>query len=319
MGLAQVYAAMVANGMWLNLERMPVIGLHKSYSSDNLITDSAAGATAFSIGKKTYNGAIGVDSTGKPNETILEEAHRKGMATGLVVTCAVTHATPASFVAHQKSRAMNEAIALDFLQATSDVVIGGGKQYFEKREDKRNLIVELKGLGYTYVSNKDSLNYNPNSEKFLALLANDELPKMSEGRSDYLPVATQAALERLSKNKKGFFLMVEGSQIDWGGHNNEADYIIRETIDFDATIKTVLDFAEKDEETLVIVTADHETGGLAINGGSKEKKLVEAAFTTKKHTGILIPVYSFGPGSTVFSGIYENTAIYHKMKWLLNW
>lgn len=318
MGLAQVYAAMVANGMWLNLEKIPVIGLHKSYSSDNLITDSAAGATAFAIGKKTFNGAIGVDSTGQTHETILEEAHRKGWATGIVVTCAVTHATPASFVAHQKSRTMNEAIALDFLSSSADVIIGGGRQYFEKREDKRNLIAEMRLKGYQYTSILDSITLLRHP-KILALVANDELPKMSEGRNNYLPEATKLALHQLKQQKNGFFLMVEGSQIDWGGHNNDLDYLIRETIDFDQAIKEVLDFAEKDGETLVVITADHETGGLAINGGSKEKKTIDAAFTTKKHTGILIPVYSYGPGAIDFAGIYENTAIYHKMKALLSW
>ncbi len=318
MGLAQVYAAMVANGMWLHLEKLPVIGLHKSYSSDNLITDSAAGATAFSIGKKTFNGAIGVDSSGAAKETILEEAHRRGLATGMVVTCAVTHATPASFVAHQPSRAMNEAIALDFLSGSADCIIGGGRQYFTKREDGRNLTQEMQKMGYFFTDQLAEAEKSKGT-KLLALIAQDELPKMSEGRNSYLPKATELALKKLSTSKNGFFLMVEGSQIDWGGHNNDPDYIIRETIDFDETIKTVLQFAEKDGETLVVVTADHETGGLAINGGSKEKRTIDAAFTTKKHTGILIPVYSFGPGSELFGGIYENTAIFHKMKTLMNW
>lgn len=318
MGLAQVYAAMVANGMWLHLEKIPVIGLHKSYSSDNLITDSAAGATAFSIGKKTFNGAIGVDSTGTAKETILEEAHRRGLSTGMVVTCAVTHATPASFVAHQKSRAMNEAIALDFLSGAADCIIGGGRQYFVKREDGKNLALEMQKMGYFYTESLQEVA-SSKSNRLLALVAADELPKISEGRGDYLPLATEIALNKLKGSKKGFFLMIEGSQIDWGGHNNDADYIIKETIDFDLAIQKVLSFAEQDGETLVIITADHETGGLAINGGSKEKRTIDAAFTTKKHTGILIPVYSYGPGAEVFGGIYENTAIYHKMKALMNW
>lgn len=318
MGLAQVYAAMVANGMWLHLEKIPVVGLHKSYSSDNLITDSAAGATAFSIGKKTFNGAIGVDSTGMPKETILEEAHRRGLATGLVVTCAITHATPASFVAHQKSRAMNEAIALDFLSGSADCIIGGGRKYFTKREDGRNLSQEMQKMGYYFAENLEEVR-NSTSNRILALVADDELPKISEGRSQFLPEATEIALKKIKTAKNGFFLMIEGSQIDWGGHNNDAEYIVKETIDFDLAIKKVLSFAEKDGETLVVITADHETGGLAINGGSIEKRTIDAAFTTKKHTGILIPVYSYGVGAENFGGIYENTAIYHKVRQLLRW
>ncbi len=149
MGLTQITAGLIAQRDALNLERCAVIGLSKTNSGDNLITDSAAGATAFSTGQKTYNGAIGVDMDTLPLTTILEMAEGKGLATGLVATSSVTHATPASFISHQKSRMMDEEIALDFLKTDIDVFIGGGKKFFEQRTDHQNLLDQLRSNGYT--------------------------------------------------------------------------------------------------------------------------------------------------------------------------
>lgn len=143
MGLSQITAAMYRNGNTLNLEQFPIVGLQKSYAANNLITDSAAGATAFSAGVKTYNGAIGLDADSTPVTTILEEADRMGFATGMVVTSTIVHATPASFIAHAKSRNYYEEIAADFLDTEIDLFIGGGKKYFDRREsDDRNLYQE---------------------------------------------------------------------------------------------------------------------------------------------------------------------------------
>lgn len=317
MGITQITAGMYSNGNTLQLERFPIVGIHKPYSSDDLVTDSAAGATAFSTGYKTYNGAIGVGPDGKRLSTILEEAESRGLATGMVTTSTIVHATPASFIAHVAQREMYEAIALDFLKTDIDCFIGGGKKYFDRRDDDRNLLAELEAKGYvisTYFDTPfNTLKANP--DKPFAYLTADKDPLTVEQGRDYLPGATQLAANYLQARAagKGFFLMVEGAQIDWGGHANNADYIVREMLDFDRAVGAALDFAEADSHTLVIVTADHEAGGFAINPGSTSDKLV-AKFTTPGHTGTLIPVFAYGPGAELFAGIYENTAIYHKMR-----
>lgn len=321
MGLTQISAGLYMNGNKLNLEQFPFIGLHKSYPAENgdLITDSAAGATAFSCGEKTYNAAIGVGVDSLPRTTILELAQRRGMATGLIATSNIQHATPASFVAHVKKRDMYEEISSWFLKNPVDIFIGGGKKYFERRKnDERNILKELEINGY-YVSDwtKEDLERMIFPNKKIAYLTANEQPLSAEQGRDYLPLASNLACNFLSKRSdKGFFMMIEGSQIDWGGHAKNSDYIISEMIDFDTAIGQVLDFAKKDGNTLVIVTADHETGGYAIQKGSKMGK-VKGEFTSDYHTGCLIPVFAFGPGSENFAGMYENTEIFHKMKKLL--
>ena len=316
MGLGQISAGLYSNDNKLELERFENIGLHKNYSSDKLITDSAAGATAFASGIKTYNGAIGVQPNKKPSPTILEEAELNNKATGMVSTSTIVHATPAAFIAHQESRAMYEEIAADFLTTDIDVFIGGGKKYFDRRDsDNRNLYQELTHKGYLvkdyFYSSLSDIKVIPNQK--IAYFTSDEDPlPVSQGRN-YLQTASHLAIDQLSNNsKEGFFLMIEGSQIDWGGHANNSDYIITEMLEFDKVIGSVLDWAIKDKNTLVIVTADHETGGYAINGGSMGD--LQTAFTSTYHTAELIPVFAHGPGSAAFRGIYENTAIYNKMR-----
>lgn len=320
MGLTQISAALYMNGNKLNMERFPITGLHKNYAADDLVTDSASGATAFACGVKTYNAAIGIAADSSKVKTILEEAEEKGLATGLVATSTIVHATPASFIAHQKHRDMYEAIAADFLNTPIDIFIGGGKKYFDRRKkDDRNLYQELETKNYQVSDffktdiEKVTLDKSKNFAYFTA--DGDPLP-YAQGRT-YLRYASKMAVdflhERAKSNDKGFFLMIEGSQIDWGGHANKSDYIVSETIEFDTVIGDVLDFAKRDGNTLVIVTADHETGGYSINKGSRMDSLV-TSFTTDYHTASMIPVFAFGPGAEAFSGIYENTAIFHKMR-----
>ena len=322
MGLTQTTAGMYANGNKTELEKFEYIGLHKSHASDNLITDSAAAATAFACGIKTYNGAIGVDDNKQSITTILEEAEAKGMATGLVSTSTIVHATPASYIAHNESRQNYEEIAADFLETDIDLFIGGGKKFFERREDERNLTTELRQKGYivTDFIDSDLLNLNIDVTKNFACYTSEEQPlPVAQGR-DYLPDVTRQSIEYLDKKSgdEGFFLMVEGSQIDWGGHANKADYIISEFIDFDKALKEAVDFAEKDGNTLVVVTADHETGGFAIQTTSTMDSLV-TAFTSDYHTASMIPVYALGPHAKDFKGIYENTEIYFKMRKAFGW
>lgn len=315
MGLTQITAGMIANKNELELERFSYVGLTKTSSSDALITDSAAGATALSAGTKTYNGAIGVDPDTAEVVTILEIAGENGMKTGLVATSSITHATPASFFAHQPSRSLDEAIAKDMLSAPVDFFVGGGKDFFEKRADNLNLLDSLKADGFEIYDDFSSISTDP-AKKVAGFIAAKQPKSMLDGRGDYLPQTTKKALDYLN-GENGFFLMIEGSQIDWAGHGNDSDGIVAEMLDFDQAIKEVLDFAEKDGNTLVIVTADHETGGYAIIGGDKNGK-VEGAFTTGHHTPALIPAFAFGPGAEKFAGIYENTAIFDKMLELMN-
>ena len=325
MGLSQISAGLYSKNSPLNLEQFKIVGLHKSYPADkDLVTDSAAGATAFSCGCKTYNAAIGVKVDSTPCKTILEFAEEHGLATGLVATCSIEHATPASFIAHVNHRDKYEEIATHFLNTEFDLLIGGGKKYFERRKtDNRNLSDELiqKGYEVSGTSELELKDYRFKDKNTVFFTAEDHPLPADQGR-DYLPIAGKVAPRFLKKkSEKGFFLMIEGSQIDWGGHAGKTDYIISELNDFDKTIGEVLEFAKKDKETLVIVTADHETGGFAILSGSTIGN-IKGGFADIKdpktdsyhHTGTLIPVFAYGPGAAEFSGIYENTAIFDKIK-----
>lgn len=324
MGLSQTSAGMIRNDMELELERVEHIGLSKTNSSKELITDSAAGATAFSIGEKTYNGAIGVDKNGMPKETILELLAKDGYSTGLIATCNITHATPASFYAHQPQRRMYYEIAADMANSPVDLFIGGGKIHFENRvdelegqPDERNIIKELEGKGFNFINSLNELNKADDRVGYF--LSDDHPVSILNGRTSILPDSILPSATFLSsKSDEGFFLVVEGSQIDWGGHANDSEYLITEMIDFDKAIGQALDFAEKDGNTLVIVTADHECGGYAINGKGESYEEVEGHFTSSGHTGSMVPVYAYGPQSELFSGIYDNNQIYHKMLKALN-
>lgn len=322
MGIAQITAAMYMHSEKLALESFPVVGLHKNTASDDLITDSAAGATAFSIGRKSFNGAIGVDSDGKPQQTLLEEAELRGLATGLIATSTITHATPAAFVAHQKSRKLYEEIAADILKVDVDLMIGGGLKHFARRmKDERDLVKELQAKGYRvsdyFQEDFEDLDFNPGEP--LVFFTADESPLPAYEGRDYLKTATEKGLHFLSqRSENGFFTLIEGSQIDWGGHANNSDYIISEMLDFDQAIAAALAFARSNGETLVVVTADHETGGLSIKKGSVRDSLV-TAFTSQDHTLELIPVFAYGPGAELFSGVYENTGIYSRIRAAFGW
>jgi alkaline phosphatase len=312
MGVTQVYSGFTANKGQLNLFACQSIGFSKTYSATDYITDSGAGGTAISTGHKTYNGAIGVDKDTVIVKTILEYAVEHGLATGLVSTSAITHATPASFIAHQAFRDNYEAIAADFLKTDIDVFIGGGINHFCVRKDGQDLTKELRKKGYQVMFSMDSIK-NVTSGKLAGLTAKEHNPSMIAGRGDMLPVSTQTALNILAGKKKGFFLMVEGSQIDWGGHGNNAIYVEKEMIDFDKAIGKALDFARKDGHTLVIITADHETGGMSLVEGNLKEGTVVAKFNTTDHTGVMVPVFAYGPGAELFQGVQENTDLFAKM------
>ncbi len=311
MGTAQLFATYTANGGTLNITNMPFSGFVTTQSADDYTTDSAAGGTALSTGQRTYNGAIAIDVNKKPIPTILEIAEKYGKATGLVSSSAITHATPASFIAHNESRNNYEAIAADFLKTDIDIFIGGGKEFFEKREDGRNLLEELKAKNYQIF---DSISEAHGSEEPpLAILTAPKHNSTWPERGELIPQGTAKAINVLRQDKDGFFLMVEGSQIDWGGHANNTAYIVKEALDFDKAVGVALQMAAKDNETLIIVTADHETGGMSIDGGNFEKGEVHAKYTTGGHSAVMVPVFAYGPGAEHFTGVMRNTDIFHKM------
>jgi len=315
MGVSQVYAALTANKGRLFLENLKYTGFSKTYSSDKYITDSAAGGTALSSGVKTYNGAIGLDKDKNQVKTILEEAEEMGMATGLVSTSAITHATPASFIAHQPNRNMYEEIAADFLKTDIDLFIGGGYKHFTQRKDGRNLADELKAKGYAVEKDINKIK-KIKTGKLAGFVAEEHPGRLAE-RGNFLPVAVKTAVNILSKNRKGFFLMVEGSQIDWGGHASDTEYIVEDMLDMDRSIGEALEFAAKDGRTLIVLTADHETGGMVVMDGSFETGVVKGEFTTGGHTGVMVPIFAYGPGAEEFIGIMENTEVSKKIKNLL--
>lgn len=321
MGVSQVTSAFYFGEGKPNFQNFKFVGLSETSSTSDRITDSAAGATALSTGKKTYKRAIGVDKDSLAIPTILEQLQDKGYKTGLVSLTSITHATPASYYAHIKDRDWHEDIALDFIKSDVDFAAGGGLKFFSKRKDKKNLLQDL--LNKNYRIDTVSLSNPVAGKRNLYLLAQDELPNKIQGRKDFLPEATQTALDYFSAEKKPFFLMVEGSFIDWGGHATDADMMVKEVLDFDKTIGVVMNFIKKNPNTLLVVTADHETGGASIGkfmekdaatGKMKEvKDKVQVNFIDNQHTAALVPVFAMGKGEELFSGVYPNNMIYHKL------
>jgi alkaline phosphatase len=310
MGLAHIHAAHLAKNEILHMEQLQEIGMMTTHSYDNGVTDSGAGGTAIATGNKTRNGMIGMTADSLPTQSMLEIFAAIGKTTGIVVSCAVTHATPASFIAKNINRNNFEEIALDFLNAPVDVVIGGGINHFSARKDKRNLEAELLDKGYGVFRNFQETGLS----KYFILTDTVHPPSMVQSRGDYLSQATILALKTLSKNDNGFFLMIEGSQIDWAGHDNDSAYLIQEMIDFDNVVGEVLRFAQEDKNTLVIVTADHETGGLTLFGSYKSRsKFIRLKFTSDDHTAVMVPVMAFGPGSEQFKGFFDNTDLFRKV------
>ncbi len=317
MGLAQVHAMMSVRDNTA-LEQFQYVGLSKTASADNFTTDSGAGGTALSTGKKTNNGYIALDpQTKQPMETLIEKAVKNGISTGVVVNCDVTHATPADFLAHNINRNNQEDIALDEMRSNVDVLIGGGKKRFENRKDGLNLSDSLRIRNYNVVYTFEEMK-KVKSGKLVALFYDEHPPKIVDGRGNFTTQGVKKALELLSQNKKGFFLMIEGSQIDFACHNQDMHYLADELADFESNIAAALAFAKENENTLVIVTADHETGGLAIlNKGKNGDTPLSFHFANDYHTSVMVPVFAFGPKAELFAGIYENAEVANKIKKVL--
>lgn len=311
MGLSHVFAAMTANNDRLYMDEMPVVGLQKTKAKDKFRTDSAGAGSALATGKKTNYGSIGVDDNDQPNASILEYAAGNGYATGLVAASKITHATPAAFIAHVSARNQYDDIANFFVSDSIDVFLGGGAFDFDKRKDGKNLLPALEAKGFQIVTDMAELE-KIRKGKVAGLFAGGHLTTYPK-RGEFLVDGTKKAIELLDQNKKGFFLMVEGSEIDWAAHDNDLGATVEEVLDFDRAVGAALKFAAKDGHTLVIVTADHETGGLSIVNGDIEHGMVEGKFNTTGHSSVMVPVFAYGPGAEKFSGIYENTAIFDKM------
>ncbi len=313
MGLTQIsslyYNDEVATS---HFERFQQFGFIITTPASGRVTDSAAAGTAFASGVKSYNGAIGVDADTNRVETLVERVSPQGIATGLVATSSIVHATPAAFYAHAESRQMLDDIASQLPGSGVDFFAGGGIRFFARRSDGQVLLTQLADNGFVMDTTALAKGELAPPQKYGFLLADDGMPRMLDGRGTFLPDATRLAIRYLHNTDDGFFLMVEGSQIDWGGHGNNADYIFTEMADFNEAVGAALDFAAEDGETLVIVTADHETGGFSLSTGSGYGE-ISPTFSTGGHTGTLIPIFAYGPGADAFSGIYQNNDVFHKL------
>ena len=310
MGPAQVYSLILTSHETTAFQRFPYSGFSITKSASNEITDSAAGGTAIAIGQKTTNKMVGMNPDSIAVPSMLELFAQQGKKTGVVVTCSVTHATPADFIAHNINRNNNEEIALEISEKDSlDVLFGGGKKYFTEREDSLDLLGKMWEKGWNIYDSLEQIENN--NARTMVLTCRRHMVKAPE-RGDYLPKATAKAIEMLD-NENGFFLMVEGSQIDFACHDNDSATMVEEMIDFNKAINVALDFAEKDGNTLVVVTADHETGGLTIVDPEGKYTRTDFKWTTGSHSAVFVPVFSFGPGAEKFSGIMDNTEIISKI------
>lgn len=301
------------------LQQMEACGLQKTHAASHLETDSGAAGTALSCGVKTYNTAIGVNADSLPVPSILRLAQQKGMATGFVVTSSVVHATPAAFYAHAASRGSYEEIARQLCSANIDVFVGGGEKFFiDRKSDDRNLIEALQYAGYEVIRNfapneNFRFDFVGRDKKIACFTAREDPPRASMGRS-YLPRAVMETIQALERRSaKGYFLMIEASQIDWASHANDENWLAFEMQDAFATLDALLRHLADDPNTLVIVTSDHECGYISLQG--KNSPRVE--FASKVHSSQMVPVFARGPGANIFSGIYENTAIFDKIRELL--
>jgi len=312
MGLNHIWLTRVASAGpqgRLHMECMPVSGLVTTFSANNLKTDSAAAATALATGRKTANGMIAELPDGTRLKTLLEKAEERRMATGLIVTKAVTDATPAGFSAHNSMRDDQSAIAADILKQGIEVIMGGGRKYWlpvwqgGKRTDGRDLTSEAARRGYRYITSRQELA-DLRTLPVLGLWSEDNLDE--DGDEPSLAAMTAKAVQLLGREPGGFFLLVEGSQIDTRSHLHDTTAVIERVLGFDAAVKEALAFAAQDGHTLVIVTADHETGGLVVLDGLEQPKISWAGFD---HSSQPVPLFAYGPGSDTFTGMYDNTEV----------
>ena len=354
MGFGAVSSLLLSEDSVTGFEQAPVIGLSETCSANNYVTDSPAGGTALACGIRTKNGYLGVDPEGKPLTSILRKAQAMGKRSGIVVNTVLTEATPAAFYAGVTSRSMSFDIAKQFTESGVDVAIGAGLEPFIKRPDSLDLTATLINKGYdVHLDWKTVLNTT--SKKFVGILPMGDVHRRNEsgnttaGAADgaevclaaklaasseengdttrlseptiYLEKATAKALEVLSNdNRQGFFLMIESAIIDGYGHNNDSEGMIEEMKEFDNTLRQLVAYVNQHPETLLVVTADHETGGTGVSYKSYEvgsTTPVQLSFSTKGHTGTVVPVFAYGAGAEAFAGIMKNTDLPKKMEELM--
>ena len=308
MGPNQVALARLSKGgvnHRLSFENFPVTGIVLNHSAQNLYTDSAAAATAWAAGVKTNNGYLSLDPDHKFLPTIPELLSTKGYLSGLVATSSITHATPAAFYAHINSRSKHKKIAQMLVESDIAIALGGGSEFFK---------LPLTDQAIHLIDNGNSLDQDNLTQhaRVLGLFGEDGLDrrlapptqlKMTEKALDFLDLKTS--------NCPGFFLMSEGSQIDWAGHDNNVKYMLSEFADFDESVAAAIEFAKNDKETLILVTADHATGGLVLQ--KPRGSSIRAQWTTTSHDLASINIYAYGPGAEKFSGVMDNTEIFDRM------
>ena len=312
MALPQVYAAMLASHENMTFSQFPSIGVVDTHSASNDITDSAAGGTALASDHKTKNGMVGMNPDTLAVKTVMEALAEQGKETGIVVSCYVTHATPATFYAKVPHRRQYEDIAVQMAENPYlNLIIGGGMKYFNQRKDSLDLVARMENeLGWKVYDTLDNIDVTC---KKYAVMANDgHMPPAAE-RGDFLPRAVKTALKTLDDAENGFFLMVEGSQIDFACHGHDSTWMMDEMLDFDYAIKVALDYAKEKGNTLVVVTADHETVGLTLPDPQGKYTNVVFNYSTGSHTCLPVLVYAYGPGAEQFTGWMQNTELKGKI------
>ena len=298
------------------------VALITTRSANNRVTDSAAAGTALATGYKTNNSMLGMAPDSSRLTSMMELARDRGMATGLVVTCHLTHATPGAFYAHQPKRSLYEAIAGQLFASDFDVLIGGGSRWLEadRPDSTGSWLDAFVRKGYTVARTPaeiEAVHEGP----LLGLLAEEHQPHAAD-RGDVLPATTRKALELLAQHPDGFMLMVEGSLIDYAAHANDAAWLLDEMRDFEQTVAVAMDFADTHPGTLVVVVADHETGGLSMPSGKGDFTLSESGidyrFSTGSHSGIRVPAYFYGTGADRFRPLMENHELARRIMELLH-
>lgn len=312
MSLPQVFGTMIATGQDLVFSEFPYTGIVDTRSASNVITDSSASGTALACGKKTKNGMVGMDVDSVAMESVLDIMAQQGKSTGFVVTCGVTHATPAVFYANELKRSNYEAIAMQMAESEYlNVAIGGGMKHFTQRKDSLDLVDRMVNeLGWKVY---DTLaDIDTTCQRYAVMAAEDHMPKSSD-RGDFLARGVKTALATLNDNANGFFLMVEGSQIDFAAHANDSSFLVDEVMDFNNAIQVALDYAKTHENTLLVVTADHETGGLTLIDPKGHYADPAFSFSTHSHTCLPVMVYAYGTGAEQFTGWMQNSDLKAKI------
>lgn len=310
MGLAQITAADRVN-KGLTMLNMRYLGLTTTSSLDAFNTDSAASGSALSSGKPNSNRHINTSDDGEPYPLITDFFVEQGKACGVVTLGNIADATPAAFYGHNIERDDADALTRDLLDGKLTLLAGSGMNVFTQRKDNINLINELEKKNYRFVTTVENINTGNNKE----ICIDEEMGKAADaGNIDLLARATQKAIAKLESGSNGFFLMIEGAKIDYAGHSRYLPGSIMETLSFDLAVAEALKFADKNGETLVIVTADHETGGLTLIDGDNDSRRITAYYVTDDHTPIMIPLFAYGPQSHKFIGKYNHYEIPQKMK-----